>query len=80
MQWGVAFTPVAPELLTLVRMNRTDIESGKDDGSLLIGHAHGVSGDEDDQIIELDEDDILADEHEEDAGDLDFEPEYDRDF
>lgn len=61
-------------------MDRTNTESGKDDGDLLIGHAHSVARDDDEEIIELDEEDILAEEAEPDAGDLDFEPEYDRDY
>lgn len=65
-------------LLTLVHMNRTDIESGKGDDDLLIGHAHAVE--RDDEETQIEDEDILAEEYEEDAGDLDFEPDYDRDF
>ncbi|MEO7093170.1 MAG: hypothetical protein ABI175_07965 [Polyangiales bacterium] len=59
-------------------MNRNNIESGKDE-DLLIGHAQGVAQDDDD-VIQLEDEDILAEEYEEDAGDLDFEPDYDRDY
>ena len=56
-------------------MDRTDIESGKGD-DLLIGHAHGVAREDEDPIEPENEDeDVLAEEAEEDAGDLDFEPE-----
>ncbi len=62
-------------------MPPTDIESGKDDGDLLIGHAHGVSRDDED-VIELDEDDLMVDDEERaaDAGDLDYEPDDSRDY
>jgi hypothetical protein len=60
-------------------MNSTNIESGKDDDDLLIGSAHAVARDEDD-VIELEDEDILAEELEPDEGDLDFEPDYDRDY
>ncbi|MEO7093544.1 MAG: hypothetical protein ABI175_09855, partial [Polyangiales bacterium] len=60
-------------------MDRNNIESGKDDNDLSIGHAHGVAQD-DDEVIQLEDEDILAEEYEEDAGDLDFEPDYDRDY
>jgi len=55
-----------------------NIESGKGDDDLLIGHAHGV--DRDDDEIQLEDEDILAEELEEDAGDLDFEPDYNGDY
>ena len=60
-------------------MDRTTIESGKDDDNLLIGHAHAVERD-DDEVIELESDDILVEEAEPDAGDLDFEPDYESDY
>lgn len=60
-------------------MDSKNIESGKDDDDLLIGSAHSVARDDDD-IIELDDEDIVAEEAEPDAGDLDLEPEYDRDY
>ncbi len=56
-------------------MDRTDIESGKDDGDLLIGKAHAVERTDDD-VIDLEDEDILEEETEEDARDLDFEPDY----
>lgn len=46
-------------------MNRTDIDSGKqDDDGLLIGRAHAVSREDEaeDDVIELDDEDLLAEE------------------
>ena len=61
-------------------MNRTTIESGKgDDDDLLIGQPHSVARDDDD-VIELEDEDLLAEEAEPDAGDLDVEPDDDRDY
>lgn len=62
-------------------MNRTDIESGKDDGDLPLGQVQVARDDED--VIELDDAELLVVDDEErgaDAGDLDYEPDYDRDF
>ncbi len=70
---------MAPELLTLRDMNRTNIESSKGDEDLLIGQPHAVERD-DDEPAPIEDEDILAEEYEEDAGDLDFEPDYDRDY
>jgi hypothetical protein len=60
-------------------MNHSNIESGKGDDDLLIGSAHAVAR-EDDDVIEIEDEDLLAEEAEPDAGDLDFEPDYDRDY
>ncbi len=63
-------------------MNRTDIESGKDDGDLPLGQAQVVARDDED-VIELDDADVQVVDDEEraaDAGDLDYEPDYDRDY
>ena len=60
-------------------MNHPNIESGKDDDDLLIGSAHSVARDDDD-VIEIEDEDLLAEEAEPDSGDLDLEPDYDRDY
>ena len=69
---------VAPELLAVRLMNRNDIETGKDEGDL----PTAVSRDDED-VIEIDESELMTvddDERAADAGDLDYEPDYDRDF
>lgn len=60
-------------------MNRINIESGKGDDDLLIGQPHGVDRDEED-AAQIEDEDILAEEYEEDEGDLDLEPDDDRDY
>jgi len=55
-------------------MKNQDADLGKlDGGDLLIGRAHGR---DDEDEIELTEDDMIDEEDHADAGDLDFEPDY----